>query len=74
MLRTLTGITGGLAGGIVLGAAFPSSCPIRADSMEVRMASCVLASLLVVARATGADKAAKPAATARPAETARAAA
>jgi len=74
LLRALTGLTGGLAAGIVLGARVPIVVPLRADSMEVRMASCVVASLLVVARATGADKAAKPAATGRPAETARAAA
>jgi phosphate acetyltransferase len=74
LLRALTGLTGGLAAGIVLGARVPIVVPLRADSMEVRMASCVIASLLIVARATGADKAVKPVATASPAETARAAA
>ena len=63
-----------MAAGIVLGARVPIVVPARGDSMEVRMASCVIASLLVVARATGADKAAKPVGTTRPAETARAAA
>jgi hypothetical protein len=36
---------GGLAAGIVLGARVPIVIPSRNDSMEVRMASCVLASL-----------------------------
>ena len=74
LLRALTGLTGGLAAGIVLGARVPIVVPLRTDSMEVRMASSVLASLLVVARATGADKAARAVASAGPAETARAAA
>jgi phosphate acetyltransferase len=74
MLRALTGLMGGLAAGIVLGARIPIVVSARTDSMEVRMASCVLASLVVAARATGADKAVKPVATTRPAETARAAA
>ena len=72
LLRTLTGLTGGLAAGIVLGARIPIVVPARTDSMEVRMASCVLASLLVAAHTGGADKGAKPVAAARPPETARA--
>jgi phosphate acetyltransferase len=47
VLRTLTGLTGGLAAGIVLGARVPIVAPARSDSMETRMASCVLASLAV---------------------------
>ncbi len=74
LLRALTGLTGGLAAGIVLGARIPVVVPARTDSMEVRMASCVLASLLVAAHTGGADKGAKPVAAARPPETARAAA
>lgn len=47
VLRTLTGLTGGLAAGMVLGAKVPIVAPARTDSMEIRMASCVLASLAV---------------------------
>jgi len=46
LLRTLTGLTGGLAAGLVVGADLPIVAPARTDSMEVRIASCVLASLL----------------------------
>ena len=46
VLRTLTGFSGGLAAGVVLGAKIPIAVPARNDSMEVRMASCVLASLV----------------------------
>jgi phosphate acetyltransferase len=73
MLRALTGLLGGLSAGIVLGARIPIVVSARTDSMEVRMASCVLASLLVAARAGGSEPI-KPVATTRPAETARAAA
>jgi phosphate acetyltransferase len=45
VLRTLIALSGGLAAGIVLGARIPIVIPARNDSMEVRMASCVLASL-----------------------------
>jgi phosphotransacetylase len=62
VVRTLTGVTGGLAAGIVLGATIPIVILSRTDSMEVRMASCVLASLLHVARTDGANKVGKPAA------------
>jgi phosphotransacetylase len=74
LLRTLTGLTGGLAAGIVLGARIPIVVPARTDSMEVRMASCVLASLIVAARMPASGQDVKPLAAARPAETARAAA
>ena len=45
VLKTLTVITRGLAAGLVLGAKVPIVVPARSDSMEVRIASCVLASL-----------------------------
>ena len=35
--------------GVVLGASVPIVAPVRTDSMEVRMASCVLASLVAAA-------------------------
>lgn len=47
VLRTLTSLTSGLAAGLVLGARVPIVAPAAADSMEVRMASCVLAALVV---------------------------
>lgn len=47
VLRTLTGLTGGLAAGLVLGAKVPIVAPARTDSTEVRMASCVMAALMV---------------------------
>ncbi len=52
VLRTLTAITGGLAAGLVLGASVPIVLPARGDPLEVRMASCVLASLHACSRAT----------------------
>ena len=45
MLRTLTGMFGALAAGIVLGAKVPVVLGARGDSMEIRMAGCVLASV-----------------------------
>ncbi len=60
VLRTLTGLTGGLAAGIVLGAKIPIAVPARNDSMEVRMASCVLASLIAAAAAESAPKPTRP--------------
>jgi phosphate acetyltransferase len=60
VLRTLTGLTGGLAAGIVLGAAIPIAVPARHDSMEVRMASCVLASLLAAGVGDNVPKPARP--------------
>ena len=45
VLKTLTVMTRGLAAGLVLGAKVPIVVPARTDSMEVRIASCVLASL-----------------------------
>jgi phosphate acetyltransferase len=46
VLRTLLAVTNGLAAGLILGARVPIVAPTRSDPMEVRMASCVLASLL----------------------------
>jgi phosphate acetyltransferase len=60
VLRTLTALTGGLAAGIVLGAKVPIVAPSRGDSMEVRMASCVLAALVVAAEVASADRAPAP--------------
>ena len=74
VVRTLTGLTGGLAAGIVLGATLPIVIPARTDSMEVRMASCVLAALILLARTEGADRNGKPVAVPGSAEAARVAA
>ncbi len=49
VMRTLL-IGGGVAAGIVLGARIPIVAPARHDSLEVRMASCVLATLVAAAR------------------------
>ena len=46
MLRTMTGMFGALAAGVVLGAKVPIVLAGRSDTMEVRMAGCVLASLV----------------------------
>jgi phosphate acetyltransferase len=46
VLRTMLALSHGLAAGIVLGARVPIVAPMRNDSIEVRMASCVLASLV----------------------------
>jgi len=51
VLRTLQALSSGLAAGVVLGARIPIVVPTRYDTMEVRMASCVLASLLVASDA-----------------------
>jgi phosphotransacetylase len=45
LVRSMTGLFGALAAGIVLGAKVPVVLGARNDPMEVRMASCVLASL-----------------------------
>ena len=46
MLQMLTAMFGALAAGVVLGARVPIVLASRSDTMEVRMASCVLASLV----------------------------
>jgi phosphotransacetylase len=50
MLRTLTAMSGALAAGIVLGAKVPIVLAGRNDTMEVRMAACVLASLVAASQ------------------------
>jgi phosphate acetyltransferase len=60
MLQMLTAMFGALAAGLVLGAKVPIVLSGRSDTMEVRMASCVLASL--VAHATKQNQDTKPAA------------
>jgi phosphate acetyltransferase len=52
LLRTLTGLTQGLAAGLVLGARVPIVLPARRDTLESRMAACVLASLMAAATAS----------------------
>jgi phosphotransacetylase len=60
LLRTLMGIVGALAAGVTLGAKVPVVLFGRGESMEVRMASCVLASLMAQApRPAGSATAAK---------------
>jgi phosphate acetyltransferase len=68
VLRTLTALTSGLAAGLVLGARVPIVAPARTDTMEVRMASCVLASLMAAAIAGAAGRPASPAARHAPVE------
>ena len=46
LAKNLSFLSNADAAGIVLGARVPIVAPTRNDSMEVRMASCVLASLL----------------------------
>jgi phosphate acetyltransferase len=46
LLRMLTGAFGALAAGVALGAKVPVVLPARGESMEVRMASCMLASVV----------------------------
>ena len=58
MLRTLIAMSGALAAGIVLGAKVPIVLGGRNDTMEVRMASCVLASLVAAPQAESAPAAA----------------
>ncbi|NDP42515.1 MAG: bifunctional enoyl-CoA hydratase/phosphate acetyltransferase, partial [Aromatoleum sp.] len=70
VLRTLTGLTGGLAAGLVLGARLPIVAPAHTDSMEVKMASCVLASVLVSAVEDIAEREGKVAASSRLADAA----
>ncbi len=60
MLQMLTAMFGALAAGLVLGAKVPIVLSGRGDTMEVRMASCVLASLVAHATKQGQDT--KPAA------------
>jgi phosphotransacetylase len=59
VVRTLTAVTGALAAGLVLGAQVPIVIAARNESMESRMASCVLASLVAGVRRDGAQPAAQ---------------
>ena len=63
LLRALVGMFGALAAGVTLGAKVPIVLSARSESMEVRMAACVLASLV----AQSPREAAAPAATPEPA-------
>lgn len=45
LVRALTGVTGGLAAGLVLGATLPIVVPGTQEPMETRIAACVLAAL-----------------------------
>lgn len=63
VVRTLIGLAGGLAAGIVLGARVPVVLPLPHDAMDARIASCVLARLLAAAgttRRTAAHEATPP--------------
>ena len=60
VMRTLLAVSNGLAAGLVLGASIPIVTPTRHDPMEVRMASCVLASLLTAYLAANAPTAGSP--------------
>jgi hypothetical protein len=64
VLRTLTSLTSGFAAGLVLGATVPIVAPVRTDTIEVRMASCVLAALVAAAGAGPGKRIAGGAATA----------
>jgi phosphate acetyltransferase len=55
LLRALVGMFGALAAGVVLGARVPVVLSGRGESMEVRMASCVLASLVAQTPRTAAN-------------------
>ena len=57
VVRTLVAVTGALAAGLVLGAQVPIVVAARNESMESRMASCVLALLVALARRDGAQAA-----------------
>ena len=71
VLRTLTGVTGGLAAGLVLGAKVPVVMPSPRDPMEVRIASCVLASLAFAAANAARARTRRPRRARRPARPAR---
>ena len=57
VVRTLSGVTGALAAGLVLGAQVPIVVASRNESLESRMASCVLASLVASTKRDGAHPA-----------------
>ncbi|HEX5864028.1 MAG TPA: bifunctional enoyl-CoA hydratase/phosphate acetyltransferase [Casimicrobiaceae bacterium] len=69
LLRAITAMFGALAAGVTLGATVPIVLSSRGESMEVRMASCVLASLVAAhaPRTEAATAAEKPQQSAAPA-------
>ena len=69
LLRMLTGAFGALAAGVALGAKVPVILPSRGESMEVRLAACVLASVVAHAPRTAAADS-KPAPASQPTVTA----
>lgn len=56
LVRSLTSLTGALAAGLVLGASVPIIVPGTHDTMETRIASCVLAALASAAAEEAAEK------------------
>jgi phosphotransacetylase len=60
LLRAIVGMFGALAAGVTLGAKVPIVLSARSESMEVRMAACVLASLVAQSPRNAAEAAAKP--------------
>jgi phosphate acetyltransferase len=72
LLRTLIALTQGLAGGVVLGARVPIVLTSRADTLEARTASCVLALLMHNAARAEPASPAGPAKGAGPADDGRA--
>jgi phosphotransacetylase len=60
LLRAMTGMFGALAAGVTLGAQVPVVLSSRGESMEVRMASCVLASLVAAHSPPATEKALQP--------------
>ena len=57
LARSLPALTGGLATGLVLGARVPIVLPAHDDTLESRMAACVLAALMARAGGAAADAA-----------------
>lgn len=60
MVRTMLAVGNGLGAGLVLGASVPIVASLRHDPIEVRVAACVLASLVHAARAKATATAAAP--------------
>jgi len=64
LLRAITGMFGALAAGVTLGASVPVVLSSRGESMEVRMAACVLASLVAAHTPPAAEQKPEPSAAA----------
>ncbi len=60
MVRTMLAVGAGMGAGIVLGASVPVVASMRHDPIEVRVAACVLASLVHAAKAKGSATPAPP--------------